>query len=127
MATISMSFVGSLSRSIVGAVAAHRDEPAASLLVADQLQLVLRRRLGEEIVDPRFGRDRRGRQRVVAGDHDGADAGAAQFGKPLLDAALDDVLQMDDAEQPAIQRNRERGAALLRDAVGDLGQLAGGS
>ena len=74
-------------------------------------QLVLRRRLGEEIVDARFGGDGGGGQRIVAGDHDGADAHLAQLGEALADAALDDVLQMHEAEQVAIARNRERRAA----------------
>src|SRR5579875_2218270 len=116
IATISISFVGSLSRStilpashaaiglrqrrgIVGAVAAHRHELAARLLAADQVQLVLGGRLREEIVNPRFGGDRRRGQRIVAGNHDRADAHPAQFGEALADAALDDILQVDDAEQ----------------------------
>src|SRR5437899_279382 len=73
------------------------------------------------------GGNRRGGQRVVAGDHDGTDAGAAQLGEALANAALDDVLQVDDPEQAAIQRDGKRRAALLRDPVGDLGQLAGRS
>ena len=36
---------------VVGAVAGHRDEPAAGLLALDQRHLVLGRRLGEEVVD----------------------------------------------------------------------------
>ena len=111
-------------RRIVGAVAAHRDKPAARLFVADQLQLVFGRRLRQEIVDPRLGRDRRGGQRIVARDHHSADAGAAKLGEALADAALDDVFQMDDAKQPAIQGDGERRPALLGDAIGDLGQLA---
>ena len=68
------------------------------LLVADQLQLGLRRRLGQEIVDADFGGDGGGGQRIVAGDHHRADAHLAQCGEALADAALDDVLQVDDAE-----------------------------
>ena len=65
------------------------------LLLADQRELVLRRGLGEEVVDAGLGRDRRGGELVVAGDHHGLDAHAAQLGEALLDAALDDVLQLD--------------------------------
>ena len=113
-------------RRVVGAVAAHGDELALGLLVADEAQLVLRRRLGEEIVDAGFRRDRRRGHRIVAGDHDGADAHAAQFGEALADAALDDVLEMNDAEQPAVLGDRERRAARLGDGVGDGGDLAHG-
>ena len=87
----------SQSRRIVGAVAAHGDELALCLLVADQLQLLLWRCLREEIVDAGFRGDCRSGHRVVAGDHDGADAHAAELGEALADAALDDVLELDDA------------------------------
>ena len=113
-------------RRIVGAVAAHGDELALGLLVADERELVLRRRLGEEIVDAGLRRDRRRGHRVVAGDHDGADAHAAQLGEALADAALDDVLEVDDAEQPAVLGDGERRAAGLRDGVGDRIDLAHG-
>jgi hypothetical protein len=39
-------------RRVVGAVAGHRDQPPALLLLADQGHLVLGRGLGEEVVDP---------------------------------------------------------------------------
>ena len=126
ISTISMSLVGSLSRStmlpasraatragvhgdadiglgqrrrVVGAVAAHGDQLALGLLVADQLELGLGRRLGEEVVDAGLGGDGGRGHRVVAGDHHRADAHAAQLGEALADAALDDVLEVDDAEQ----------------------------
>src|SRR5512140_12216 len=91
--TISSSFVGFESRSTMlpasfaacvpefiatatsawasagASFARHRNEPAVRLVRADQLQLVLGRRLGEEIVDAGFRRDRRGGQLVVARDH----------------------------------------------------------
>src|ERR1700756_5137068 len=71
ISTISMSLVGSLSRwtmlpashadigrgergRIVGAVAAHRHQLALALLLADQLQLHLRGRLREEVVNARL-------------------------------------------------------------------------
>jgi uncharacterized protein YjbJ (UPF0337 family) len=59
---------------IVRAVAAHGDELALRLLVTDELQLVLRRRLGEEVVHAGFRRDGGSRYRIVAGDHDGGSA-----------------------------------------------------
>ena len=102
-------------RRVVGAVAAHGDELALGLLVADELQLVLGRRLGEEVVDAGLGGDGGRGHRVVAGDHDGADAHAAQLGEALADAALDDVLEVDDAEQPAVLGDGERRAAGLGD------------
>ena len=85
-------------RRVVGAVAGHRHEVALRLLLADQRELVLGRGLGEEVVDAGFACDGRGGQRVVAGDHDGADAHHAQTVEALLHPALDDVLQIDRAE-----------------------------
>ena len=96
---------------VVGAVAAHGDEPAAELLLADVAQLVLRRRLGEEVVDAGLRGDRGGGEGVVARHHDRADAHGAQRGEALLDARLHDVLEMDDAEEPAPVGHRERRAA----------------
>ena len=52
---------------------------------------------------------RRG-HRVVAGDHHGADAHRAHLVEALAHALLDDVLEVDDAEQPGVP-----GAVLLRD------------
>ena len=42
---------------VVGAVARHRDEPAALLHLVDEGELGLGRRLGEEVVDAGLGRD----------------------------------------------------------------------
>ena len=44
------------------------------LVLADQLELRLGRRLGEEVVDAGLGGDRRRGERVVAGDHHRLDA-----------------------------------------------------
>src|SRR5258707_972179 len=81
------------------AVAAHGDELTLRLLRADERELVLRRGLREKVVDAGLGGDRRRRQRIVAGDHHGTDAHGAELREALLDAAFDDVLQVDDAEQ----------------------------
>ena len=50
-------------RGVVGAVAGHRDQLAPGLLLLDQRELVLRRRLGEEVVDARLLGDLRRGQR----------------------------------------------------------------
>jgi hypothetical protein len=67
ISTISMSLVG--------------DQLAAALLGPDPLQLALGRRLGQEVVDPGLAGDRGRGQRVVAGDHDGADAPCGAAGR----------------------------------------------
>ena len=80
-----------------------------ALDVADQLELGLRRGLGQEVVDAGLGGDRGRGERVVAGDHDGPDAHAPELGEALPDAALDDVLELDDARAPR-RRRRPRAA-----------------
>ncbi len=102
-------------RGVVRAVAGHRDETPALLVLADERELGLRRGLREVIVDARLGGDGGGRQRVVAGDHHGLDAHATKLGEALLDAALDDVLELHDAEDARALGDDERRAALLRD------------
>ena len=69
---------------------------------------------------PGFGGDRRGGERIVAGDHHGADAHAAQLGEALPDAALDDVLQMDDAEQAAVLAPRPAACRPTGDRLGRM-------
>ena len=76
------------------------------------------RRLGEEVVDAGLLGDHGGGERVVAGDHHGADAHGAHLVEALADAALDDVLEVDHAERPVVAGDGERGAAL----AGDLRQ-----
>ena len=70
-------------RRVISAVAAHGDQPPVRLFTADVAQLVLGRRLGDEIVDAGFRGDRRRRHRIVAGDHHGLDAHAAQRGEAI--------------------------------------------
>ena len=94
-----------------------------ALLLLDQRHLRLRRRLGEEVVDAGLLRDHGGGDAVVAGDHHGADAHPAQLVEALVHAALDDVLQVDDAERPVVPRDDERRAALLGDALHDPVEL----
>ena len=106
---------------VVGPVAGHGDEVAGSLLLADAGELHLGRRLGEEIIHPGLGGDGGGGQGVVASDHDGADAHGAELGEALLDAALDDVLEKDDAERLGALGDDEGGAALAGDAVNGRG------
>ena len=113
-------------RCVVGAVAAHGDELALGLLVANEAQLFLGRGLRQEIVDTGFRRDSGCGHRIVAGDHDGADAHAAQFGEAFADAALDDVLEVNDAEHLAVLGDGERRAARLGNDVGDGVELAHG-
>jgi hypothetical protein len=50
----------------------------------------------------------RGGNAVVAGDHHRPDAHLSQLVEPLVHAAFDDVLQVDDAEHEVVLRDDER-------------------
>ena len=113
-------------RRVVGAIAAHGDELALGLLVANEAQLFLGRGLCQEIVDTGFRRDSGCGHRIVTGDHDRADAHAAQFGEALADTALDDVLEVNDAEHPAVLGDGERCTARFGDGISDGIKLAHG-
>ena len=128
ISTISISLVGLLSRSIMlaasragwvpvfmatatsawaraGASLVPSPVMATSrppvLVLADQGQLLLGGGLGQEVIHAGFGGDGRGGQRIVAGDHDGLDAHLAQLGKAFLQAAFDDIFQMDHTQGAA--------------------------
>ncbi len=102
---------------VIGAVAAHGDQPALRLLIADIAQLVLGRCLGDEIVNAGFRGNRRRRHRIVAGDHHGLDAHAAHGGEALLHVRLHHVFQVDDAEHAAAFHKTERRPTGTRDLV----------
>ncbi len=112
---------------VVGAVTRHRDQAPAALLLPDQLQLLLRRRLREEIVHAGFRRDGGGGQRVVARDHHRPDPHGAKPVEALLHAALHHVLQVDHAQHldaPLVAlRDDQRRAALAGDGVHHLTRL----
>jgi hypothetical protein len=112
---------------IVGAIPTHRHQLALGLLVADELEFVLRGRLRQEVVDAGFRRDGCRRQRVIAGDHDGADARPPQLGKALADATLDDVFEVDDPQQAAVLGHDQGCPARLGDALHDGVQFRGRS
>ena len=96
---------------VVGAVAGHGDQFAVGLLALDQVHLVLRLGFGEEIVDACLARDGGGRERVVAGDHDGADTHGAELIETLFHSALDYVLQVDHTQCVAVLGDYERRAS----------------
>ena len=125
IATTSMSFVGSLSRStmlpaslaaevpvfiatptsawasagasfVPSPVIATRRPPSCSVLISAILSSGVAS--ARKSSTPGLGGDRLGGQRVVAGDHHRADAHGPQLVEPLAHAGLDDVLEVDHAE-----------------------------
>ena len=136
---------------VVDAVAGHRDDVAVGLQRVDDAQLVRRaprarrprscapprrsrrrpaRRARRPVSagapashDAEVGGDARGRARMVAGDHDHADAGAPRLAdrhRRLLARRVDDADRADE-DQVALQRVRSACAVLVRRqrAVGD--------
>ena len=87
--------------------------------------LLLGRRLGDEVVDAGFLGDRRRGARVVAGDHHGLDAHPPELGEPLDEAFLDRVLELDETEDAALALEDQRRGAEVRDPV-RLGATSGG-
>src|SRR5262249_25634411 len=55
--------------------------------------------------------------RIVAGDHHGLDAHAAQLGEALLDAPFDYVLEIDDAQSARSFGDDQRRTAALGDVI----------
>jgi hypothetical protein len=85
--------------------------PAALLLAPHQRPLALRGGPGGDVVHACSGGDGLDGALVVAGDHDGADARAAQLVEVFPHPVLDDVLKVDDAEFPGagpVARSRAR-------------------
>jgi hypothetical protein len=67
----------------------------------------------------------RGGEPVVAGDHDGADPHPPQFIEAGAHPLLDDVLEVDDAEDVVVAAHGQRRASLAADQVQLLLQLGG--
>jgi hypothetical protein len=105
-------FIATPTSACASAGASYRHHASTRLLGPNQLQFVLRCRFGHEVVNTRFMGNRCRRQRIVAGDHDSLDAHRAQVSESFPDAALDDILQLDDTERAAVFCYDQRGATL---------------
>ena len=104
---------------VVGAVARHRDQMPLLLVAADHRELRLGRGLREEVVDARLGGDRGGGERIVTGDHHGADPHRAKLLKAFRDTPFHDVLQLDDAQHARTVGDDQRRGARLGHGVAD--------
>jgi hypothetical protein len=88
-------------------------------------QLLLGCGLGEEVVHAGLSRNRRGGEWVVARDHHGLDAHAAKLCKLLLDAALDDILELHHAEYALVFSYHERRGSFLGDFFDHVAHFLG--
>jgi hypothetical protein len=86
-------------------------ELPTGLLLPDARELVFGFRLRDEIIHPRFRGDGSGGKLVIAGNHHRPHAHLAKLRETFPDAAFDDVLEMNYAEQPVFFRDDERRAA----------------
>ena len=115
-------------RGVVRAVAHHGHQLAALLLLADIGELGLGRGLGDVVVHAGLLGNGLGRERVVAGDHHGSQAHAAEPFKSFGDARLEDVFQHDHAGNAIPFADQQRRRAFAGDAgnrgLGVLGHIA---
>src|SRR5205823_4062855 len=81
--------------------------------------------LCQEVVNARFGGNRGRGERIVASDHDAANAHKPKLCDPFLHPTFHDVLQMDDAQQALSVRHCEWRSAVPRDAIADILNAAG--
>ena len=75
---------------------------------------------GEEVVNPGLLRYGRGGKRIVARDHDGANANGAETLKAVREAAFDNVFELDGAEDLDLIGNEQRRGSHLGDVLGIL-------
>ena len=78
-----------------------------------------------KIINSRLLGDRRGRERVVARDHDCADTHRAKALKAIRKAAFDDVLELDSAEDLFVSGDHEWCGAISEIPLTSLSTASG--
>src|SRR5258706_9205173 len=101
-------------RSVVCSVASHGHEFSLRLFPLDERHLVFRLGFGEEIVNPSLTEGWFGRQRVITGNHHGANAHSTKVIETLLHSSFDDICQSDRAQYAAALGNQQRGSTRIR-------------
>ncbi len=86
-------------------------------MTADQLQLLLGSRFGQEVVHAGLLGDLCRGEAIVAGHHHRRDPHPAQLLEAGAHPLLDDVLQVDDSEDVVVATDRQRRASLAADPV----------
>src|SRR5208283_3452904 len=110
-------------RSVIGAVADHRDQFALGLLIANQPKLGLGSGFGLELIYTGLVSNRGRRERIVASDHDGLQAHCPKPREALADTFLDNVFEMDDTENAGVLSDDQWSAAAPCDSLHDSSQL----
>ena len=83
---------------VVGAVADHGHKVSHALIAANQFQFCRRFCFRHKIVNTGFRGNGCGRQRIIAGNHDGLDAHLTQFGDAAAYSFLENILETDCSE-----------------------------
>ena len=112
---------------VVGAVTGHGDKLPLGLFPADEREFVFRLGLRQEIIKAGLAGDGRGGERIVSGDHHRANTHGAELIEALAHAALDDVLQVNRAENVMVFGHEQRRAAGIGnclDGILDFGRDA---
>ena len=105
------------SRGVVGAVACHGYQVTLGLKIPDHCQLSFRGCFRKKIIHTGLGSNGRSCDRIVAGDHNGLDTHFSQVCKFLLHTLLDNILQIDNAEDLVVLSYDQRCAALGRNRL----------
>ena len=87
------------------------------LKITNHCQLSFRRCFRKEVIHTGLGSNGRSSNRIVAGDHNGLDAHFPQICKFLLHTLLDNILQIDNAENLVVLSHNQRCAALGRNRL----------
>jgi len=111
-------------RGVVGAVPGHGHQFALGLLAPDQIHLVLGTSLGEKVINAGLAGNGGGGERVVARDHDSADAHGAELLKALAHTSLHNVFEVDDAQRVTVLGHHQRSASTARNPVNRLPHLS---
>ena len=69
--------------------------------------------MGHKVIHASFGGNGSGGQRVVTGDHHGANTHFPQLSKSLFEATFDDMLELHNSENFVSFSNNERCLSLL--------------
>jgi hypothetical protein len=95
-------------RRIIRAITRSLPRGGRRPVLLDVLELILGCGLSQKIINSGFRRDRGCGEGIVAGDHDAANAHSPKLRDALLHSTLDDVFQVDNAQQASAIAHGER-------------------
>src|SRR6185295_12035948 len=99
------------------------DEFSLSLLAANQVHLIFRLSLSQEVVYPCLAGDCRRGKRIIAGDHYRLDSHLPKLFEPLAHSPLNYILEVDYSERSSVLGNSERRTPIARNPLNLLFQV----